>query len=370
MDEFLSKNYSSFAKIMDTIAFLVVVNFLAILGTIVGLGFFGIYPSIFTTYQLVKKRLNHEDFRTVSTFIEIYKKSFFEANKIGIVLVTLWIVVLLSWFYYLDDLSSWFHIVGMVIIGFILIILVFVTMLIPISYVYFPKFKIREHLHMTILLTFGIPLLSMTILFNVMFFYGIVMIRLISVFPFLAFSLPAYLNMIFARKRILKFFKIYEDEHVSIRILNSYAKPDDIYHVWQKYYEEQLPANMSYFQSLLASEEEINQRLSAVVLDQKEELVGFMLAKYIDTDGLIIKWMYIEPSYQKRGYAKKYLEWLYFQAVENDISEIYIEKDEQLFMIEKDKLQLNFSFFRKQGFKSDSQGKYSLIKHVDRGERK
>lgn len=368
MDDFLSKNYSTFAKIMDTIAFLVVVNFMSLIGTVVGLGFFGIYPSIFTSYELVKKRLNHEDFKTVSTYVEVYKKTFIKANKIGVILVFMWALVLLSWFFYLDQMTSWFHIVGMVVMGLLLVILIFVTMLMPISYVYFPKFKIREHLNMTVLMTFGIPLLSITVLFNVAFFYGIVMIRFISIFPFLAFSLPAYVNMIFARKKILKFFKIYEDEHVTIRILNSYVKLDDIFQVWQKQFEDTLAFDETYILNILNQEEQVNHRLSAVILDQKEELVGFMLSRYVEPDGLVIKWMFVDPRYQKRGYAKRYLDWLYFQAIENDISNIYVELDDQMFLNSQEHLPINFTFFRKQGYKSDENGSFRLKKTMIRGE--
>jgi uncharacterized membrane protein YesL/GNAT superfamily N-acetyltransferase len=353
---------------MDTIAFLVVLNFLSILGTIVGLLLFGIFPSIFTTHELIKRRFDKEDFHLVKTYIKTYKKIFIKANKIGLILILLWGVVITSWLYYLSDLSSAFHYAGMVVVGLIGVILVFSTMLIPISYAYFPRFGLREHLNMTVLMTFGMPILSMTVLFNFAFFYGIVMIRFISIFPFLAFSLPAFISLIFARKKIMKFFKIYEDENVTIRILNSYTKSDEIYNLWQKYKEDEQSWSHENFLDMISNEHDILHRLSAVVLDQKEDIVGFMLANY-ENDNIVIKFLYLIPQYQKRGYAKRILDWLEFQAIENEVKEIVAFADQNLFEESSYVRQLNYLFFKKQGFianHEDHQSKF--VKIIKKGE--
>jgi uncharacterized membrane protein YesL/GNAT superfamily N-acetyltransferase len=351
MDDFLSKNYSTFSKIMDTIAFLVVLNFLSILATIAGLLFFGIFPSIMTTHELIKRRFDKEDFKLIQTYIDTYKKLFIRANKVGIIIILLWAIVLSSWFFYLNDLSTTFHYIGMIVVGFVGVIMIFITMLMPISYAYFPKYGVREHLNMTVLMTFGLPLLSITVLFNFAFFYGIVMIRFISIFPFLAFSLPAYINMIFARKKIMKFFKVFEDENISIRMLNSYPKKEEIYNLWQKHKEDVSPWNHERFLEAINDDDQVFHRLSLVVLDQNEELVGFSLINY-DDDNINVKFIFLIPNYQKRGYGKRILDWLEYQAIENDISKIVVHVDQTLFEDDKQARQLNYTFFRKHGFKA------------------
>lgn len=359
MDRFLDKHHSKFTQIMDTIYFLVVTNFFAVIGTIIGLGVFGVFPSLFTVYELTKRRLNKEDFPIFKTFVQTYKSFFFKANKVGLILVFIWGILLASWFFYINDLTTTFHWVGMVVVGLFSIILFFATIILPISFVYFPRFKIGEHYRFSILMALGMPGLSLIIALNSLFFYGIVMIRLITIFPFLAFTLPAFINLIFARKKLMKLFTVYKDENVSIRTLNSFADQDQLWNLWQTYHE--LDFSIDYNDFILKTIENplIQQRISLVLLDQNETLIGFTIAGK-NENNVFIELLFVDPKYRKRGYGKKMMQWIENQAREADIDSI-IFGDPSGYFVMIPRIFVSYTmFYRKLGyqFENDKEGLY------------
>lgn len=76
--------YYSFAVWITRLAYL---NVLWILFTVVGLGIFGLFPSTVAMFAVTRKWLiEDKDVPIFSTFWETYKKEFFRANVIGLIL--------------------------------------------------------------------------------------------------------------------------------------------------------------------------------------------------------------------------------------------------------------------------------------------
>jgi len=363
MDQFLSKHHSKFAWLMDWVYLLVMINLMAVAGTVVGFGILGIFPAWMTAHQLIKKRLNHEDFALGKTFIKTYKTMFWKANALGYVLLSLGAVILLSWFYYVRDLSSTLHWIGLIGVGFLALIWLLMMGIVPISFVYFPKFKMKEHLKFTLIMTFGMPGLALVIFLNSLFFYAFVMIRFISIFPFLAFTLPALVNLLFARKKLLKLFTIFKDEHVMIRTLNSYGNDEGLWLLWDKS-ETKVELDHDLFMAWMNDETKINRRASLVLTNQKEEPLGMMLTRVVDQE-VYIEVLFVDASYQKRGYGKQMIHWLEKVCRDAEIERIHVGSDESIFETLPRPLNMSLSFFHKQGFiRSETETGFRLKKNL------
>ncbi len=348
MDRLLSKHHSKFTWLMDWIYVLVIINLLAIAGTVIGLGVFGFFPAWMTSHQLIKRRLNQEDFPLAKTFISTYKKYFIKANSLGFIMVILGVIIALSWFYYLDDLATMWHWVGLIGVGFLGIILIFMIGIVPISFVYFPKFTIGEHLRFTLLMTMGMPMLAIIIFLNSLFFYGVVMIRFITIFPFLSFTLPVLVNLLFARKKLLKLFTIFKDEHISIRTLNSFSNMESIDGLLES---EGVFEHMSHDDLSLAFQdpEKIQSRASLVLTNAKEDALGVLVVHLIDKM-VIVDMLIIDPQYRKRGYGKRMLTWLEKQAIAGDFESIQLGHPSSLIQAIPVSMNPSLAWFRRQGY--------------------
>lgn len=362
MDRFLNKHHSKFTWMMDWIYFLVLVNLYAILFTIVGVGVLGFFPSWMTAHQLIKRRLNQEEFPLFKTFLETFKSYIWKSNALGYVFVVLGLMIALSWFYYLEDLSSTLHWVGLIGVGFLAVLVILMIGITPISFVYFPKFKLIEHFKFTLMMTMGMPVLALVIFLNSLFFYGIVMIRFITIFPFLSFTLPALINLLFARKRLLKLFTIFKDEHIMIRTLNSYANQDLIFSLWNQ--DDQInDLEYEVFSTMMNTENVINRRASLILTNAKEEALGMLLSR-VTGNQVFIEMLYVDPSHRRRGYAKKMLSWLEKEAALAEIQEIILGDTNSLYEALPPSLNLSLAFFRKMGYQMAATPKGYQLKKV------
>ena len=363
MDQFLTKHHSKFTWLMDWIYVLVVINLLAIAGTIVGLGIFGFFPSWMTAHHVIKQKLNREDISLTRVFAQTYKNYFVKANVLGYILVITGVVIASSWIFYVRDLTSAFHWVGLIVLGFLAIIWLLMVGITPISFVYFPKFKMFEHIKFSLIMTMGMPMLALVIFFNSLFFYGVVMIRFISIFPFLAFTLPVLVNVLFARKKLLKLFTVSSDEHTMIRTLNSYANFEGLWSLWDQNILD-VKIDHDTFMTFINDGSKINRRASLVLTNTKEEPLGMLLTRVYENT-LWIELLYIDTKYQKRGYAKKMIQWLEKIATDAEIENIMIGNENSLFSVIPRPLNMSLSFFHKQGYtRISAEEGYKLIKHL------
>jgi uncharacterized membrane protein YesL/ribosomal protein S18 acetylase RimI-like enzyme len=346
MDDFLKRSNSIFNRLLDWIYVLVVINACAIIGTVIGFVVFGFFPALMASYVAVKKTLDQEDIKPHAAFIEAYRSRFKEANLVGYVFALFWTILILSWFYYANDPASTFHVIGIVVIGFLSLVFFVMTIYLPMIFVYFPRFNKREYMTFTILIALGMPLTTLVITLNTLFFYAFVFIRLITLFPFLAFSLPALINLFFVRKKLLDIFTVYRDEQVTIRTLNSYPKEDRLFDMIE---EMSLGFTFEDVQNKVFENVLLDRRLSLVLLDQTENIRGFM-GVYVEEQDVAIGLLYIDPSYRNRGHGKRMIEELEKRVKASNRPSVIVGHDSTLFP----KAPLNtHAFFRKMGYSID-----------------
>lgn len=346
MDDLIRRSNSTFSRLLDWIYVLVVINACAVIGTIIGLVVFGFFPALMASYAAVRKTLDQEDIRPHKAFIEAYRGRFKEANLVGYAFALVWTILVLSWFYYLNDPSKSLHVIGLVVIGFLALLLFVMTIYLPIIFVYFPRFNKREQITFTILIALGMPLTTLIIALNTLFFYAFVFIRLITLFPFLAFSLPALINLFFVRKKLLGIFTVYQDEQVTIRTLNSYPKEDRLFDLIE---ETSLGFTFEDVREKVFENVLLDRRLSLVLLDEEENIKGFM-GVYAKEEDVAIGLLYIDPSYRNRGHGRRMIEDLENRAKASGMKSVFIGHDKSLFP----RAPLNtHAFFRKMGYGVD-----------------
>lgn len=346
MDDFIKKSNSTFNRLLDWIYTLVVINACAVIGTIIGLVVLGFFPALMASYAAVRKALDQEDVKPHVAFIEAYRKRFKEANLIGYAFAFVWTIITLSWFYYLNDPSKSLHLIGLIVIGLLALLLFVMTIYLPITFVFFPRFNKRDQITFSILVALGMPLTTLIITLNTLFFYAFVFIRLITLFPFLAFSLPALINLFFVRKKLLKIFTVYQDEQVTIRTLNSYPKEDRLFDLVE---ETSFGLTFEDVREKVFENALLDRRLSLVLLDEEENIKGF-LGVYAEDKDVAIGLLYIDPSYRNRGHGRRMIKALENRAKASGMKSVFVGHDKSLFPRAP---LTTHAFFRKMGYEID-----------------
>jgi uncharacterized membrane protein YesL len=353
MEDFINKYQSKFSRFTDWIYFLVVINFLSIVFTLFGGMIFGFFPSLMTTYQLIRKKIENEDFKVFKVYWKTYKQFFIKSNKVGLLLVVMWVVLYLSWTFYLSDLETVFHFIGLIIIGFMAICTFLITTYVPISFIYFPRFKTLEHIKFSLLMSLSIPKVTFILSLNMAFFYLFVFIRFITIFPFLAFSLPAYVNVKIARHKLLNIFTVFKDNHVVCLSLNAYDQYLDIWTSYQDHISHILPFEYETFLDKTVNASLLNKRLSVVCLDHDLNLIGYQLVLTDQTE-VCVQWMWLDENYRKRGYGKLMMTNLEHRSASLGFSSIRFGHKNSYFDLIPKIFSKHVSFFTHIGYKIET----------------
>ncbi|TVP85103.1 MAG: GNAT family N-acetyltransferase [Acholeplasmataceae bacterium] len=349
MDKYMEKHHSKFSRLMEWIYQLVVINVLALIATLAGLVVFGFFPALMTVYAMIKRLLDKDDLPLFKTFVTTFRTCFVKANLLGAAVVLIWAVLGLSWFFYLGDLETTFHWIGLVVVGFLAIGAFLMTAYLPISFVTFPRFKNVEHLRFALVMALGMPLATLLIALNTVFFYGVVMIRLVTVAPFLSLSLPAFVNLLLARKKLLGLFVVFADEQVTCRTLNSYPRPEVLWSLWQEAMEDVYPIDYETFVRTSLDPAHADPRFSLVLLDGKEEPVGCLLTVR-EEDRFSIQLLLVEKGYRRRGYGRRMIEALSDNALTQHASKLVIGSTRGYFNRLPRVFGQSLGFFEKTGF--------------------
>ncbi|MGO4936303.1 YesL family protein [Fundicoccus sp. Sow4_H7] len=167
---------------------LIILNFLWIIFTVLGLGLFGIAPATFSLANVIYKWLSvGHDISFVKTFIDYYKENFFKSNKIGLLIISLFAFIQLD-FYISEQFiqSALFHTV-IVILFWLLIIYTCYLLVI------FSRYELcfSQYFKQTLYIAFGSPLVSIGMLL-VVFFIAILYTYIPILFFFMGVSLTLY----------------------------------------------------------------------------------------------------------------------------------------------------------------------------------
>ena len=313
-----SKNQNSI-KILDEIYVIVMLNFYALIGIFSGLIVFGLFPSVSTTYKMMK---NHHIKEEVSfkIFFKTYKKDFKKTNGVGFMLTLMGGILLLSLNFYQNQLSSTISWVAIIVVSLLLIIWIFVFNSIFVVNAFFENLTLKKLFSMTLLIIFGMPMLSLNLILNGLFFYGLVIFRFVSFIPFIIISLPAYFNIKIATKKILNIFTLYQDEFISVRTVYGGIKEVDILTYIEEFvfFDDNRQDLSHLFHSC-----QIDNKTSLILINHSGSIVGELLTS-IHEENLHIIHFHIQPEYRHRGYGRKMIELLETLVIKNKKASIMI----------------------------------------------
>ena len=116
-----------FYHVLEWVMWLIYLNILWLLFTMIGLGLFGIFPATVSVFAIIRRLLLKEDISITKVFLQTYKQEFFRGNGIGFILVLIAYVLYID-FLFLDQIDGVFFYVfqvGLIIVS----LLYFVTLI-------------------------------------------------------------------------------------------------------------------------------------------------------------------------------------------------------------------------------------------------
>lgn len=117
----------SFYNVLQWVMWLIYLNILWFLFTMIGLVLFGVFPATVSLFAVIRKLFLKEDLSVTKTFIQIYKEEFFKANGIGMILVLVAYILYMD-FLFLDKIHAGLFTIfqiGLIIVS----ILYFITLI-------------------------------------------------------------------------------------------------------------------------------------------------------------------------------------------------------------------------------------------------
>lgn len=80
-----SDHFGGFYHILEWVMWLLYLNILWVLFTIIGLGIFGVFPATVSMFTILRNLLLKQDKPIFKTFFQTYKKEFLKANAVGLI---------------------------------------------------------------------------------------------------------------------------------------------------------------------------------------------------------------------------------------------------------------------------------------------
>lgn len=162
--------FSGFYRVLEWVMWLMYLNVLWILFTIIGLGIFGVFPATVSMFTIIRQLLLKQDSTIFKTFLHTYKKEFFRANGVGLILAVIFYILYMD-LLYLDRIPGIlfnFFQVGLIVVSIIfLIVLIYIF---PV-YVHF-DLKFLERFKHALLIGIFSPLANLGIIFSfIMLFF-------------------------------------------------------------------------------------------------------------------------------------------------------------------------------------------------------
>ena len=360
MDSFLDKSTGPLNRFFDIVAKLVYINVLFILGTLVGIVFLGVFPALFSAFYVTKRWVNdgNEDLPMFKTFSNYYKKHFWRANRLGLVmaLIALISVVDLIYAYEMfiisDDLTIFGVLFSMVSIVFIYVAFSLFIYL-PITYVYFERFTTKEMIKFSLVSVFGTPLLTFKLL--LIFGLSIVLFSIfISITLFLGVSLPLYIVFYTIKKRYRLFFLIKGNETMSYMNYKYLIDKEKITQFFGKNLDDGEAFNQSLFKQNTLENQQLNQILSTVILSNvDEEVLGFIIVKNVSEIAVEVDWLMVSKHLDKAAVYTEIVEIFLEQVKRLGIKLVYCSLNKKSYHSKLQHLQLQEEVLRQQGFTSE-----------------
>jgi uncharacterized membrane protein YesL len=307
MDRYLDKMHSPMMRFFDVIYKLVYLNVLCLLGTIVGLGIFGLYPSLLTLFRVTRYVFIDEQEQEPywKMFWTEYKQVFVRANILflliaGLVAITILDAIFLYQNYLLVDELTVFGVI--LSLGGLLLIFLVVGLVssIGVAHAYFNGFSVKELIQFSLFTTFSHPLLIGLYILIIGASYLIFSI-LISASFFLALSLPIWAMVRLYKPHFFQLFLLAKGDHyalMNIRYIRDESTVYELVDSVRPVTEDMLEGQLDSLQL-----DQMDSTMSVAVFSDQEELIALLLTKthedYHQVETIVVK-----PEYQRRGIAR------------------------------------------------------------------
>ncbi len=169
---------------------LIVLNFLWMGFTILGLGILGIFPATNALFSVLRKWLmNKKDVKIASDFVHFYRKDFLKSNALGYVLSIIAVIIWID-FRYLMSIPN----LGMSILGnFMLLLFAFSILSLFVVFPIFSQYELSfgQYVKNALLYPFT-HLLTMIILVGSIFLFDFIVYQVPGFLPFIGVSFPCF----------------------------------------------------------------------------------------------------------------------------------------------------------------------------------
>lgn len=160
-----------FYNVLEWIMWLVYLNILWIMFTIIGLGLFGFFPATVSLFTIIRQLLLKEETSIIKTFFQTYKREFFKANGVGLILFILAYILYMD-LLFLDTIQNiffYFFQIALIIVSILyLITLIYIF---PV-YVHF-QLKFFQYFKHAFLIGVFSPLMNLAIIVGFVILYFI-----------------------------------------------------------------------------------------------------------------------------------------------------------------------------------------------------
>lgn len=188
MDRIAVSYYNFGKKAMN----LLLLNFLWVIFTLLGLGIFGLLPATTAVFSITRKwARNEEGFPIFKTFWKTYKKEFVQSNLYGLVFAGVTYLLLVSYRILQTQIALPYLIASYIVIGLLLLVLVGVTYFFPI-YVHF-DLKKSDYLKWPLIIGINHPILTLLLVGGVGLLQYLAMQYSPGILLFIGTSLTAYI---------------------------------------------------------------------------------------------------------------------------------------------------------------------------------
>jgi len=190
-----------FSVISEWIYLLLIIQIFWLVGTVIGLGLFGIIPSTLAMFSVFRKRLQDGDVDIIKTFWNTYRTMFFKSQLTGLA----WILLGLFLYYDIRILfnyqNTFSFIIGAVLISILLIYLLATMILIPLNVHY--EMTNSNRVRLSVMIAITMPHISIGLTLSTILVYFIATYIPI-LFLLCGISLAAFLYMKCSLKALIR----------------------------------------------------------------------------------------------------------------------------------------------------------------------
>lgn len=306
MDRFLDKTNAPLQRFLELFYKLFYLNVLFVIHTIFGVVVFGFFPSLLALYTL-SKRLFHDKEEGLHFFQEYhkaFKRYFIKGNILFVIILFIGGITAMDLVFlynnYLGAIQVTFVGVFLSLGGLLLGFIVFgLIMIVGIVVAFYPRFELKDILKFTFFTTLTSPLLVGEYVVVGVLSY-IVFSVLISVTPFLGASVPVVIMVLLYGRVYFHIFliqKVKNYSYMNMRYVSDKTAYSDV--INSVLSDRDYVDNTTMEQALNSST--IDYLDSIVVLDERKELVAFMLVNRINEKEAFIELLVVKKNHQQNG---------------------------------------------------------------------